>query len=150
MANFNDFNIDALLDLYPKLTKDTPVYSTPSVKKGIWWTKLKGELAGKIYSWVQNDEGIFMMFFLQDNYLNTKSYYILLKSDMIAWEHIKPQLDAKRRAQMTFYDRWFDEFETAIADRYNKVLESVKDTAKTGLTYGIAAFALIVLVKLKK
>ena len=147
--DFSDFHIDSLLDLYPKLTKDTPVYSQPN-QKSKWWTKLKGELAGKLYSWVIYDNEVYMMFYLQDNYLNTKPYYIRLEAKMIDWEHMKPQLTEKRRKDMVFYDRWFDEFETALTEKYQKIVTAVTDTAKKGLTWGIAIFALLALTQLKK
>ncbi len=133
--NLKDFRIDQLVDLYLKGAKDLQCYSTPSKKNAVWFKKEKGQILGKLFSWVENQEGVFMMFKIGDNYDKVglyTSYYIPLESKIIDWNHVKPQLDARRRENMTFYDKWFDDLETALEDYEKKLLAGVKD----GLLWG--------------
>lgn len=130
-----DFRIDALLNLYLLLIKDAKCYATPSVKTPVWFTKKSGEIAGKLFSWIENEQGVFMMFKINDNFdargLNT-SYYILLEPKLLQWDYVKRQLDDNRRSQMSWYDKWFEDLETSITAYKDKVI----DSAKSGLMWG--------------
>jgi hypothetical protein len=135
MKELKDFRIDVLVNLYLKLNKDANCYALPSKKEKVWFKKSKGEIAGKLFSWIENEEGVFMMFKVNDDFSTIKpytSYYIPLQSKQIEWSSVKTQLDTKRRSEMQFYDVWFEDLEKAVEDYENKLLDGLK----TGLYWG--------------
>ncbi len=157
MPTIKDFKIDELTGLYFKITKPAKIYSSVYPKPVEWkgWVMSKGSIAGKLFSWVDTaqpnygtpiNQGLFLQFRLRDDFVNGKFYYIKVEPQMLDWVFINNQVDAVRRSKMSWYQRYYDDLETAITDYY----EDVKNNAVKGfkmaggllLAYGLWEFVI--------
>ncbi len=119
--------VSDLIDTYLKCTKPAKVYTGADVrlkksKRKVWWTYQAGDIIGKLYAWVLNEQDeIFLMFYV-NNDLNQKPYYIKLEKKMIDWNFTYKQLEAKRLSNLSWFDKWVEDIEAAAEDSFKKSL----------------------------
>jgi len=132
MANIKDLGIDQLVGLYVKTLKDCKVYSSIwGSKPTEWtgWTYKAGQNVGQLWSWIDGSNttgfvsGLWMMF----KTASGQYYYIKVEKKLIDWEYTETQLDARRRANMNWYQGIFDDIETAFDDWKEGVIADVNN-----------------------
>jgi hypothetical protein len=149
-----DLTVEDLYGTYIKLAKDTNVFLYPQhgeKNTPVWFTKRKGEIAGKLFSWVDakkpnygNAFGkyIYLVFTVNDD-INGKNYYIRIEKGMIDWEFTKAELLKKRQANMNLFEKFKDDLELS----FEAWKQDVVDNVKSGLFTGGAIAAGILLLK---
>lgn len=151
-----ELTVADLQDTYIKLIKVSKVYATPEhgeAGKPVWWTKNAGEIAGKLYSWVDKNPStgkkykyVYLMFKLNDDFnANTKAYFIRLEKKQIEWAFTKDQLIKKSQANMSDIDKFIDDLERNITETVNDYVDDLTGYVKSGLLTGggIAATVLL-------
>lgn len=136
-----------LKDTFIRLTKDAPVYTTPwNGDKGapIWWTKKKGELAGKVFMWISPSapmqfggiQNSYLIFKVNDDFYNPNAvwYFIRFDKGMIDWDYSKKQLAAKQYADMSLWEKFTQNMEASVKEWKDGVVKDVKNGLVTGLS----------------
>lgn len=152
-----ELTVADLQDTYIKLSKSAKIYSLPSdgeAGKPIWWTKQAGEIAGKLYSWINKNPStgkkykyVYLMFKINDDFdnVNAKSYFIRLEKNQINWAFTKEQLIKKSQANMSEIDKFIDDLERNITESVTNYVDDLTGYVKSGLLTGggIAATVLL-------
>lgn len=137
MANIKDLGIDQITDLYIKVLKPVKVYSKVYGTATEWtgWTYQGGQIVGKLWSWIDGNNtagfarGLWMMFKSVDG---SQTYYIKVEPKTLDWAFIEPQLDARRKQNMSWYNGIFDDVETALNDYVDDVKSYVENAMVVG------------------
>jgi hypothetical protein len=116
--------------LYMKTLKNVKVYSDPRGAGVVWqgWTMEQGKNAGRLNMFISQDvfdpqrapspaiKGLWAEFFINDvrGNLNAPKYYIKFEENVIDWTFAKNQISAETKANMTFYESWYDDLEKEV------------------------------------
>jgi len=150
------YSLSKLNKLYLKVSKDVQVYENPMGNGKVWqgWTIKGGTIAGRLNMWIGQHmydpnnapnppiQGIWFEFFINDkvDFVNGKRYYVRFEPNMIDWKFTETQLTAETRANMTFYEGFYNDLEKDLTEWKNNIVDSAKSGLKTGL---IAAGAIL-------
>jgi hypothetical protein len=126
--DIKEFKLEALKDLYIKLTRDALVYAkidnkTPVLWQG--WQAKKGQVVGKLYQFINSKDYNNIAFGLwAEMYTNDgRAYYIRIDPKTIDWSYIQSQMDERRRYSMAWYALIWEDIETAVSDFYDQNLK---------------------------
>ena len=140
-----EFRVDKLTGTYIKMAKEVPVYwsiADGERRKNVAFRKQRGESAGLLFAWVDAKnpnfgspfgKGLWLVFKVNDDFNNGKSYYMRAEKGTINWAFTEQQLNQRKRNEMAWYDKYFDDLDTAFDDYIDDIKANVKSGLKTGL-----------------
>ena len=153
-----ELTVEDLTGTYIKLAKDANVFQFPQhgeLNKPVWFVKRKGEIAGKLYSWIDARKPnygspfgkyVYLVFKVNDDFANGKNYYIRIEKKMIDWNFTKEQLLQKRQANMNFFEKFVDDAERSFEEWKDGVVSDVKSGLVTGLSIVAGLFLTVYVV----
>ena len=146
--------VASLIDLYVKGYGTIDVYWSPQdgeKGKPIAWKVKEGQVIGKLDSWIDlanpnygsaAGKNMYLMFYGTAE-THGKSFYVKVKKNTFNWAYVQTQIDSNRRAQMSWYGKWFEDLEKEIV-AYG---EELKNAAWEGLGIGLAIVGTLLTVK---